>query len=87
VLRTGRRAFKWLDAPHVPHGWDNGFMMELETRTMFPGDLFTQSGSGAVALTEATSSGRARTSGRRWTTTPMRRIPRRCWRSWRGRSR
>jgi hypothetical protein len=20
VLRTGRRAFKWLDAPHVPHG-------------------------------------------------------------------
>jgi flavorubredoxin len=53
VLRTGRRAFKWLDAPHVPHGWDNGFMMELETRTMFSGDLFTQGGSGAVALTES----------------------------------
>ena len=52
VLRAGRRAFKWLDAPHVPHGWDNGFMMELETRTMFSGDLFTQGGSGAVALTE-----------------------------------
>ena len=52
VLRTGRRAFKWLDAPHVPHGWDNGFMMELETRTMFSGDLFTQGGSGAVPLTE-----------------------------------
>jgi flavorubredoxin len=52
VLRTGRRAFKWLDAPHVPHGWDNGFMMELSTRTMFSGDLFTQGGSGAVALTE-----------------------------------
>jgi flavorubredoxin len=52
VLRTGRRAFKWLDAPHVPHGWDNGFMMELETRTMFSGDLFTQGGPGAVPLTE-----------------------------------
>jgi flavorubredoxin len=52
VLRTGRRAFKWLDAPHVPHGWDNGFMMELSTRAMFSGDLFTQGGSGAVALTE-----------------------------------
>ena len=52
VLRTGRRAFKWLDAPHVPHGWDNGFMMELETRTMFSGDLFTQGGAGAVPLTE-----------------------------------
>jgi flavorubredoxin len=53
VLRTGRRAFKWLDAPHVPHGWDNGFMMELSTRTMFSGDLFTQGGSGDVALTES----------------------------------
>lgn len=52
VLRTGRHAFKWLDAPHVPHGWDCGFMMELETRTLFCGDLFTQGGSGAVATTE-----------------------------------
>lgn len=41
ILRTGRRAFKWLDAPHVPHAWENGFMMELETRTMLCGDLFT----------------------------------------------
>ncbi len=52
VLRTGRRAFKWLDTPHVPHGWECGFMMELETRTLLCGDLFTQGGSGAVALTE-----------------------------------
>ena len=28
-------------------------MMELETRTLFCGDLFTQGGSGAVALTES----------------------------------
>ncbi len=53
VLRTGRHAFKWLDAPHVPHAWENGFMMELETKTMLCGDLFTQGGSGAVALTES----------------------------------
>jgi len=52
VLQTGRRAFKWLDAPHVPHAWENGFMMELSTRTLLCGDLFTQGGSGAVALTE-----------------------------------
>ena len=32
VLRTGRHAFKWLDTPHVPHGWECGFMMELKTR-------------------------------------------------------
>jgi flavorubredoxin len=53
VLRTGRHALKWLDAPHVPHGWDCGFMMELETRTLLAGDLFTQGGPGTVPLTEA----------------------------------
>jgi flavorubredoxin len=53
VLSLGRHALKWLDAPHVPHAWENGFMMELETRTMLCGDLFTQGGSGAVALTES----------------------------------
>lgn len=52
VLRTGRHAFKWIDAPHVPHGWECGFMMELETRTLLCGDLFTQGGSGSVAITE-----------------------------------
>jgi flavorubredoxin len=52
VLRTGRHGFKWLDTPHVPHGWECGFMIELETRTLLCGDLFTQGGSGAAALTE-----------------------------------
>jgi flavorubredoxin len=51
VLRTGAHAFKWLDAPHVPHGWECGFLMEQETRTLLCGDLFTQGGSGAVPLT------------------------------------
>jgi flavorubredoxin len=52
VLRTGRHAFKWLDAPHVPHAWENGFMMDLETKTLLCGDLFTQGGKGELALTE-----------------------------------
>jgi flavorubredoxin len=53
VLQLGRHSLKWLDAPHVPHAWENGFMMELETRTLLCGDLFTQGGSGAVAITES----------------------------------
>ena len=53
VLRTGRHAFKWLDVPHLPHAWESGLMMDLTTRTMLCGDLFTQGGSGAVALTES----------------------------------
>jgi hypothetical protein len=52
VLHTGRRAFKWLDAPHVPHQWENGFLMEQASRTLLCGDLFTQGGAGEVPLTE-----------------------------------
>ena len=52
VLRTGRRAFKWFDTPHVPHGWECGFMMDLTSRTLLCGDLFTQGGPGGVAITE-----------------------------------
>ena len=52
VLELGRHRLRWRDAPHVPHGWDNGFMMELETKTLLCGDLFTQGGSGATPLTE-----------------------------------
>jgi flavorubredoxin len=53
VLAIGRHKLKWLDAPHVPHGWECGFMMEIETRTLLCGDLFTQGGSGATPLTDA----------------------------------
>ena len=52
VLRTGRHALKWIDAPHVPHAWENGFMMELETRTLLCGDLFSQGDASSAALTE-----------------------------------
>jgi flavorubredoxin len=53
VLRTGRHAFAWLDAPHVPHGWETGFMMDRTTRTLLCGDLFTQGGPGTVPITES----------------------------------
>ena len=43
-LELGRHTVEWLDAPHVPHGWDCGYMNELSTRTLFCGDLFTQGG-------------------------------------------
>jgi len=53
VLSLGKHSLRWLDAPHVPHGWENGFMMETTTRTLLCGDLFTQGGSGEQALTES----------------------------------
>lgn len=53
VLDLGSHKVRWHDAPHVPHGWECGFLMETTTGTLLCGDLFTQGGDGKVALTEA----------------------------------
>ena len=53
TMSLGRHVIRWFDAPHVPHGWENGFLADETTRTMFSGDLFTQPGRGEVALTES----------------------------------
>lgn len=52
ALRLGRHELVWIDAPHVPHGWDCGFLFERRTRTLLCGDLFTQAGPGASPITE-----------------------------------
>ena len=52
TLELGRHTVKWLDTPHLPHGWETGYMMELTTRTLFCGDLFTQGGRGEAPLIE-----------------------------------
>jgi flavorubredoxin len=72
VLELGRHRLRWLDTPHVPHGWECGFMMELETKTLLCGDLFTQGGACAP-----TGSSR-RTSGRVSSSTIRSRARRRC---------
>lgn len=48
----GRRHVTWLDAPHVPHGWDNGFLFERTSRTLFASDLFTQPGADCPPITD-----------------------------------
>jgi flavorubredoxin len=52
-LRTGKRSFRWIDAPHVPHGWECGFLYEESTRTLLCGDLFTQPGAAHPPLVES----------------------------------
>jgi flavorubredoxin len=52
-LNLGRHRLRWFDTPHLPHSWECGLMMDMTTRTFFCGDLFTQGGGGATALTEA----------------------------------
>ncbi|HXI90100.1 MAG TPA: MBL fold metallo-hydrolase [Blastocatellia bacterium] len=53
VLSLGKHQVRWFDTPHLPHAWECGFMMEERTRTLLCGDLFTQPGTGAAALTES----------------------------------
>ncbi|MBK8015471.1 MAG: hypothetical protein IPK20_01400 [Betaproteobacteria bacterium] len=52
-LTLGRRAVRWFDTPHTPHGRDCGFLMESSTRTLLCGDLFTQGGDGKMPLVES----------------------------------
>lgn len=52
-LSLGTHTVRWIDAPHVPHGWDCGFLFDETSKTLFCGDLFTQPGDKHVPLTEA----------------------------------
>ena len=51
-LALGRHTMRWFDAPHLPHGWECGYLMEERTGTLLCGDLFTQPGDGEAALVE-----------------------------------
>jgi flavorubredoxin len=50
-LRLGKHVLRWLDAPHLPHGWETGYLYDATTRTLFCGDLFTQPGDVTPAVT------------------------------------
>jgi flavorubredoxin len=51
VLDLGGKQIRWIDTPHVPHGWDAGLIFEETTSTLLSGDLFSQTGA-VPALTE-----------------------------------
>src|SRR5262252_2149865 len=43
-LSLGNKTVRWLDAPHLPHNWECGYLFETSTRTLLCGDLFTHAG-------------------------------------------
>jgi glyoxylase-like metal-dependent hydrolase (beta-lactamase superfamily II) len=53
VLKLGKHSVRWFDAPHIPHAWESGYLMEEQTRTLLCGDLFTQPGANPPPLTES----------------------------------
>lgn len=53
TVSLGVHSVKWLDAPHVPHAWECGFMFEAHTGTLLCSDLFTQAGGNPPPITES----------------------------------
>ncbi len=53
LLSLGTHSLRWLDAPHLPHAWECGFVTEEGTNTLLCGDLFTQGGDGHPPVTES----------------------------------
>jgi flavorubredoxin len=52
VVDLGGKRVRYIDTPHVPHGWDAGVVFEETTATLLCGDLFTRLG-GGPPLTES----------------------------------
>jgi flavorubredoxin len=52
TMQTGRRTLQWIDTPHLPHGWECGYLLDVTSRVLFCGDLFTQPGLGGEPRTE-----------------------------------
>ena len=44
TIDLGGKRVRYIDTPHVPHGWDAGMMLEEATNTLLCSDLFTHAG-------------------------------------------
>jgi flavorubredoxin len=51
-LSLGRHTVVWQSTPHMPHGWECGFLFDATSRVLFSGDLFTQPGIGERPVVE-----------------------------------
>jgi flavorubredoxin len=50
TIDIGTRRIRYIDTPHVPHGWEAGVLFEETTRTLLCGDLFTHIGNGPALV-------------------------------------
>ena len=44
VVQTGKHRLRFKSTPHLPHGWDAGFLFEETTQTLFCSDLLGHAG-------------------------------------------
>ena len=52
-VSLGSKSVRWLDAPHLPHNWECGYLFEGTTRTLLCGDVFTHGGADGPPVTES----------------------------------
>lgn len=50
TFRTGDHVLSLLTTPHVPHGWESQVLWDETTRTLFCGDLLSQTGDGPAIV-------------------------------------
>lgn len=53
TFATGKYRFRFVQTPHLPHGWEAGFLFEETRRILFSSDLFHQSGDVEPLTTES----------------------------------
>lgn len=46
TIETGKYRLRFQATPHLPHGWDAGFLFEERTKTLFCSDLLGHAGDG-----------------------------------------
>jgi flavorubredoxin len=51
-VSLGRRRVMWLDAPHLPHNWECGYLWEPTTRTLLCGDVVSAPGANGPPVTD-----------------------------------
>jgi flavorubredoxin len=50
VIDLGGKRVRYIDTPHVPHGWEAGVLFEETTGTLLCGDLFSHPGNGPALV-------------------------------------
>jgi flavorubredoxin len=53
TVGLGRRTVRWVDAPHVPHAMECGYLYDETDGNLLCGDLFSQPGSDVPPLTDS----------------------------------
>jgi flavorubredoxin len=55
TVQLGRRTLRWIDAPHLPHAMECGYLHDETDGNLLCGDLFAQLGATVSPLTESSA--------------------------------